>query len=128
MAAAARPPREQVIQQTGTSRRVRTLNARTFLLAVSALLTLDACADLVNRPLPTSDTARYSECDWIRSEETRQQSLEQQAQSLGQLGASMPMNAQLAFVYQAMASKNIADLQSRYSQIQCDVVRVALPR
>jgi hypothetical protein len=101
------------------------LNARTFLLAVSALLTLDACADLGNRPLPRSDAARYSECDWIRSEETRQQSLEQQAQSLGQLGASMPMNAALAITYQAMAEKNIADLQSRYAQIQCDVVRVA---
>lgn len=39
-------------------------------------------ADLVNRPLPTSDSQRDSECSWLRSEVARQQ-------SLGQLGASM---------------------------------------
>jgi hypothetical protein len=75
-------------------------------------------ADLVNRPLPTSDAQRDSQCAWLRSEVARQQ-------SLGQLGASMQQTPQMAIAYQAMARRNIAYLQSRFSQIQCDVVRVA---
>jgi hypothetical protein len=103
------------------------MNARTFLPTIGAILTLGACetshhgngyADLVNHPPPTTDAARDQECAWIRSEEARQQ-------SLGQLGASMQTNPQMAIAYQGMARKNIAYLQSRYAQIQCDVVRVA---
>jgi hypothetical protein len=68
--------------------------------------------------MPSSDAERDHECQWIRSEETRQQ-------TVGQLGASMQTNPQMAIAFQGMARKNIAYLQSRYSQIQCDVFRVA---
>jgi hypothetical protein len=94
-------------------------------LGVIALAGMSACqtprnsyADLVNRPLPTSDAQRDSECSWLRSEMAHQQ-------SIGQLGASMQQTPQMAIAYQSMARRNIAYLQSRFSQIQCDVMRVA---
>ena len=54
----------------------------------------------------------------IRSEEARQQ-------TLSQLGASIQTTPQMAIAYQSIARKNIAYLQARYSQIQCEVLRVA---
>lgn len=94
-------------------------------LGIVALGAVSACqtpgnsyADLVNRPLPSSDKQRDSECSWLRSEIGRQQ-------SIGQLGASMQQTPQMAIAYQSMARRNIAYLQSRFSQIQCDVVRMA---
>jgi hypothetical protein len=94
-------------------------------LGIIGLAAVAACqtprngyADLVNRPLPASDTQRDSECAWLRSEMARQQ-------SIGQLGASIQQTPQMAIAYQSMARRNIAYLQSRFSQIQCDVVRMA---
>ena len=78
----------------------------------------NAYADLVNRPMPASDAQRDHECQWIRSEEER-------LHTMGQVGASMQTSPQMAMAYQGMARQNIAYLQSRYSQIQCDVFRVA---
>jgi hypothetical protein len=78
----------------------------------------NAYADLVNRPMPASDAQRDHECQWIRSEEARQQ-------TLGQVGASMQQSPQMAMAYQGMTRQNISYLQSRYAQIQCDVFRVA---
>ena len=75
-------------------------------------------ANLVNRPLPTTDAQRDSECAALRSEVARQE-------SLGQMGAAMQQNQMMAMAYLSMTRKNIAYLQSRYSQIQCDVIRVA---
>jgi len=75
-------------------------------------------ADLVNRPAPSSDAERDQECAWLRSEIARQQSLSQ----FGTTTATTPM---MAIAYQTMARRNIANLESRYSQIQCDVIRVA---
>jgi hypothetical protein len=75
-------------------------------------------ADLVNRPMPTSDAERDHECQWIRSEEARQQ-------SVAQVGSTVATTPMMAVAYQSMARKNIAYLQSRYSQIQCNVFRVA---
>jgi hypothetical protein len=75
-------------------------------------------ADLVNRPAPSSDAEREQECAWLRSEVARQQSLSQ----IGAASATTPM---MAIAYQSMARRNIANLESRYSQIQCDVIRVA---
>jgi hypothetical protein len=98
-----------------------------LLLACGSALTLEACqtgsrrntyADLVNQPLPTTDAERDSQCAWIRSEVARQQ-------SIAQFGATVATTPMMAVAYQAAARKNIAYLQSRYSQIQCDVVRVA---
>jgi hypothetical protein len=63
-------------------------------------------ADLVNRPLPRSDAERNHECQWIRSEQARQQ-------SFGQVGSG---------VDQSMARESVAYLQSRYSQCQCAVI------
>jgi hypothetical protein len=98
----------------------------TALLACGSATMSDACranrgngyADLVNQPLPSTDSQRDSQCAWIRSEVARQQ-------SIGQMGASMQTNAMMAMAVQAKARQNIAYLQARYSQIQCDVVRVA---
>ena len=97
-----------------------------LLLACGSALVLDACrtnrsngyADLVNQPLPSTDAQRDSQCAWIRSEVARQQSIAQ----YGSATATTPM---MAVAIQSAARKNIAYLQSRYSQIQCDVVRVA---
>lgn len=75
-------------------------------------------AELVNRPMPASDRDRDQECSWLRSEVARQQ-------SLAQYGTSTATTPQMAVLMQSVARKNIANLQSRYSQIQCDVTRVA---
>lgn len=75
-------------------------------------------ADLMNDPLPTSDAEKDRQCAWLRSEIARMQSLAQAAAA----------NTNPYFwgaVWQAKARDNIAALQSRSSQIQCDVVRVA---
>ena len=74
-------------------------------------------ADLVNRPLPASDAERSHECQWIRSEQTRQQSFVQ----VGSGVTTTPMMA----LDQSMARENVAYLQSRYLQAHCAVFRVA---
>ena len=98
-----------------------------LLLVSGTAITLEACqssprrnayADLVNEPLPATDAERDSQCAWIRSEVARQQ-------SIAQVGTAVATPPLMAVAYQAAARKNIAYLQSRYSQIQCDVVRVA---
>jgi hypothetical protein len=78
----------------------------------------NAYADLVDRPMPTSDRDRDQECSWLRSEVARQQ-------SLGQFGSATATTPMMAVAFQAAARKNVAFLRSRYSQIQCDVMRVA---
>ena len=95
------------------------------LVSVGVLTVLGGCqthrntyADLVNQPLPTSDQERNAQCAWIESEIARQQ-------TVGEMGASMQTSPMMAQAYLGMARKNIAYLHSRYSQIQCDVVRVA---
>jgi hypothetical protein len=95
------------------------------LVLVGVLAVLSGChtphntyAELVNEPPPTSDQNRDAQCAWIRSEIARQQ-------TVGEMGASMQTTPMAAAMYRGVADKNIAYLQSRYSQIQCDVVRVA---
>jgi hypothetical protein len=97
------------------------------LLTCGTVLILGACqtapprngyADLVNQPLPATDAERDQKCANIRAEIARQQ-------SIGQMAAAMQTNAMMAMAYQAKARQNIAYLEARYSQIQCDVIRVA---
>jgi hypothetical protein len=77
-------------------------------------------ADLVNRPLPTSEAERNHECQWIRSEQARQE-------SFGQAGAGVAAASMIALEYQSTAQENIDYLQSRYLQTQCAVYRAAPP-
>jgi hypothetical protein len=74
--------------------------------------------DLMKDPLPTNNAERDSQCAWIRSEIARMESIAQAA------AANTNPNF-YGLVWQAKARDNIAALRSRYSQIQCDVMRVA---
>lgn len=75
-------------------------------------------AELIHLPIPNSEEDRNLECASLRSEIARQQ-------SNAQMGAAIATTPIVAVAYQSRARKNIAYLQSRYSQIQCDVIRVA---
>lgn len=100
---------------------------RYAVLAVFLLL-LSACESgpperplmekLMAQPVPASDTERDAECALLRQEIVRQQSLGQAAPTM----ASSPM---WAAAFQMQAAQNAAAYQARYSQIQCDVIRVA---
>ena len=67
---------------------------------------------VLDRPVPTTSEGRIRECNWIRSEIARQQ-------SLAQYGASMATSPMMAMAYQAKARNNIAALESRASNVQC---------
>lgn len=71
-------------------------------------------ATLVSRPLPASDADRDRECASINAEIARMRTLS--AASAG---------SQFALAFQAKAQQNIAYLDSRSAQIQCNVIRVA---
>jgi hypothetical protein len=68
---------------------------------------------VLSRPLPASDAERQSECTWVRGEIARQTSLAE----VGSTTANPPM---MAMVFQATARNNIAALNSRASNIQCN--------
>jgi hypothetical protein len=113
-------------RESGTAgHKDRMRSSKTILVCILAV-TLSSCqsnrgngyADLMDHPLPTTDAERDSQCAWIRSEVARQQSIAQ----YGTATATSPM---MAVAIQSAARRNIANLQSRSSQIQCDVVRVA---
>ena len=98
-----------------------------LLLTSGAAMMLSACqstprqnpyANLVNLPLPTTDAERDQKCANIRAEVARQQ-------SIAQVGSTTQTNPMMVVMIQSNARQNIAYLQARYSQIQCDVVRVA---
>jgi hypothetical protein len=67
---------------------------------------------VLSRPMPTDEGQRVEECNWIRSEIARQQ-------SLGQVGTAMATTPLMTVVMQAAARKNIAALESRASNVQC---------
>jgi hypothetical protein len=67
---------------------------------------------VLNRPMPANEGQRIQECNWIRSEIARQQ-------GLAGYGASIATSLQMAALYQAVAQRNIAALQSRAANIQC---------
>jgi hypothetical protein len=77
-------------------------------------------ADLVNRSLPASDVERHQECEWIRSEQARQQ-------SFGQAGSGVATTPIEALQYQSMARENVDYLQSRYLQTKCVVLPDVAP-
>lgn len=89
-----------------------------------AALVLAACEstpernywDLMKEPIPESDSERDQECAKLRSEVARMQSAAQYA--------AVNTPPQWALFWQAKARDDIAALNSRYSQIQCDVVRI----
>jgi hypothetical protein len=69
-------------------------------------------SSVLSRPIPTTLEGKVQECNWIRSEIARQQ-------SLAQYGASMATSPMMAMAYQAAARRNIAALESRASNVQC---------
>lgn len=69
---------------------------------------------LMKEPMPTSNEARDTQCARLRGEITRMQTMQQMV-------APGPSAIMLA----AKMRDNIAALESRRSQIQCDVIRVA---
>jgi len=75
---------------------------------------------LKNRPLPKTPAERASECAWIRSEEAR-------VRSQADVGASTTekYSPAMAQSMKAEASQVQAQLELRYTQIQCDLVPVA---
>jgi hypothetical protein len=75
-------------------------------------------ADLVDRPLPTSNAERNHECQWILSEQARQE-------AFAQAGAGGAATSMMALEYQSMARENIDYLESRYLRAQCAVFRLA---
>lgn len=68
----------------------------------------------VSSAMPRTDAERDQECASIRSEKARLQSV-----------MAAAATSQYALVFQAKARENIAALDSRAAQIQCDVIRVA---
>jgi len=72
-----------------------------------------ACAESVlNRPLPATDEERVRECNALRSEIARQQ-------SLGQVGTVMATSPLMGVAMQAAARNNIAALEARASNVEC---------
>jgi hypothetical protein len=67
---------------------------------------------LLSRPMPATDQERAAECNWIRSEMARQQ-------SLAGVGTSIATTPLMAAAYQAAARQNIAALESRAANVQC---------
>jgi hypothetical protein len=66
---------------------------------------------------PDPETERNRQCAEIRSEIARQRGLQTVAPTM----ASTP---QLGALFQAKAQQNIAVQESRYAELQCDVIRV----
>lgn len=95
---------------------------RLLLLFFITALSLMGCASnesrqnyassVLNRPLPTTQEGKVQECNWIRSEIARQQ-------SLAQYGASIATSPMMAMTYQAGARRNIAARELRASNVQC---------
>lgn len=69
--------------------------------------------DLRDRPIPTDAVFIDQECAWLDREIARQQTLMQMSQT-----------SQYALAFMAKGRDNIAALNSRKSQIGCDVQRV----
>lgn len=94
-----------------------------ILLMIGLLASLWGCeaqpqqngfSSLSTRPIPVSDIDRDRECAWINSEIARMRTL-----------AAAGAGSQFALAFQAKAQQNIAYLDSRSAQIQCNVIRVA---
>jgi hypothetical protein len=75
---------------------------------------------VLSRPMPASDSDRIQECNWIRSEIARQQ-------SLAGAGASIATTPLMAVAYQALARQNIAALESRAATVQCTAAFSSAP-
>lgn len=90
------------------------MNKQTLLVLLMFGLMLNGCAGksyeekLAERPFPTSQKGIESECAWIRNEIVRQNT-----------ASAMGATTQYALVYQALAQKNIAALESRASNLRC---------
>src|SRR5437879_4572095 len=67
---------------------------------------------VLNRPLPATDEERVRECNALRSEIARQQ-------SLGQVGTVMATSPLMGVAMQAAARNNIAALEARASNVEC---------
>lgn len=93
-----------------------------LLLFFATILSLAGCASnqnrqnyassVLSRPIPSDPNERVQECNWIRSEIARQQ-------SLAQYGTSMATTPMMVMAYQAAARNNIAALESHASNVQC---------
>jgi hypothetical protein len=75
--------------------------------------TQDYADSVLNRPMPTSDNQKMQECTWIRGEIARQQSIG----AIAPMQASSPM---MGMVFRAKAQQNVAALESRAANIQCN--------
>lgn len=80
----------------------------------------DGYASLKDRPLPKTPAERDSECAWIRSEQAR-------TRSQADMGASTTEKYNLAMAQsmRAEATQIQAQLETRYTQIQCSLVPAA---
>ena len=80
----------------------------------------DGYATLKNRPLPQTPAERDSECAWLRAEAARMR-------SQADMGASTTekYNPAMAQSMRAEASQIQTQLETRYTQIQCNMVPVA---
>lgn len=67
---------------------------------------------VLDRPLPQTDQKRQEECNLIRSEIARQQ-------SLAQAGGAIATTPMMAIAVQAKVRDNIAALESRAANVQC---------
>lgn len=93
-----------------------------FFIIIATIFFLIGCAtneerqsyaeQVLDRPIPTTTEGRVQECNWIRSEIARQQ-------SLAQYGTSMATSPMMAMAYQAATRNNIAALESRASNVEC---------
>src|SRR5258706_12128587 len=81
----------------------------------------ESYADAVlNRPLPASNEQRVQECNQIRAETARRQ-------SLAQIGATTATSPLVAAAFQATARQNVAALEARASNIQCTAAFSSTP-
>lgn len=96
--------------------------AGVFALSALALSAVSGCQhdqgpsyaeSLASRPDPTTPDARRAECDWIRSEISRQENLRQMAGSMG-------MAPIMVLASQTAAQNNVAALESRAADVQCN--------
>ncbi len=69
--------------------------------------------DVASRPMPTNDDERRQECDWVRSEIARQE-------NLAQMGGAVATSPFMAMAMQAAARNNVAALESRAADVQCN--------
>jgi hypothetical protein len=108
----------------GPAKVTATWNPTAASIVVAASLALTACAgqqntnqqtyaeSVASRPMPVTDQDRMSECNWIRSEIARQQ-------SLSQASAAVATSPLMAVAFQATTRNNISALESRASNVRC---------